>query len=108
MATPRKIERDLRIFQRDKFRCVYCEYFGGTFETWRYLTVDHFSPRARGGAENDENLVTACMDCNCIKSGYEFASLAEAKAQMAVWLAKERQDFNEHFASFVKNTQAGN
>jgi 5-methylcytosine-specific restriction endonuclease McrA len=103
MATPKKIERDLRVFQRDKFCCVYCGYCGDTFKTWRYLTVDHFKPRAFGGAEDDENLVTACVDCNCIKSGYQFASIAEAKAQMAVWLAKERKDFDEHFASFARS-----
>jgi hypothetical protein len=30
--------------------------------------------------------------------------MAEAKAQMAVWLAKERRDFDEHFWRAVKGT----
>ncbi len=98
MATPGKIRRDLRIFQRDKFRCVYCGYTGKTFETWRYLTIDHLNPRASGGTEDDGNLVTACMDCNTIKKDYQFATLEAAKAQLAAWLAKERKDFDEHFA----------
>jgi 5-methylcytosine-specific restriction endonuclease McrA len=66
------------------------------------LTVDHFYPRASGGLQDDKNLATACMDCNSIKSGYKFASVAAAKAQMAVWLAKERQDFDQHFAPIAR------
>ena len=38
------------------------------------------------------------MDCNTIKKDYQFATLEAAKAQLAVWLAKERKDFDEHFA----------
>jgi 5-methylcytosine-specific restriction endonuclease McrA len=103
MATLRKIKRDTRIFARDGFRCVYCGYRGNTFETWRYLTVDHFKPRARGGSYHAEgNLVTACVDCNCIKKAEEFETVEEAKAKFeALYLPNERRDFEKYFAPLI-------
>ena len=66
MATIRKITRDAKIFARDGFRCGY---LGNRFETWRYLIVDHFKARAKCGSYGaEENFVTACLDCNSIKS----------------------------------------
>ena len=62
MATRGKIQRDVRIFARDKFTCVYCGYVADTYEKWRYLAIDHFIPRALGGSEADDNLKTACVD----------------------------------------------
>jgi 5-methylcytosine-specific restriction endonuclease McrA len=46
------------ILRRDGHRCQYC---GGTSAP---LTVDHIIPRARGGPDTWENLVTACLPCN--------------------------------------------
>jgi 5-methylcytosine-specific restriction endonuclease McrA len=103
MATAGKINRDVRIFARDGFRCRYCGYLGNTYETWRYLTVDHFKPRAKGGDfRAEENLVTACMDCNIIKSDGEFATTEEAKAKFeSEYLPKERFDFEKYFAPMI-------
>jgi 5-methylcytosine-specific restriction endonuclease McrA len=52
-----------RIFERDRFRCVYC---GECFPA-EALTVDHVEPRARGGDRSGGNLVTACGPCNTAK-----------------------------------------
>ncbi|RMF10754.1 MAG: HNH endonuclease [Candidatus Neomarinimicrobiota bacterium] len=49
------------ILTRDKYTCQYC----GTKRA--PLTVDHILPRERGGADNWENLVTACSHCNSKK-----------------------------------------
>ncbi len=46
------------ILRRDGHRCQYC---GGTAAP---LTVDHIVPRARGGMDSWENMVTACLPCN--------------------------------------------
>ena len=46
------------ILRRDGHRCQYC---GGTSSP---LTVDHIVPKARGGTDTWENLVTACFACN--------------------------------------------
>lgn len=51
------------IFARDGYRCQYCGTHGVQ------LTVDHVMPRARGGENSWENLVTACKRCNNRKGG---------------------------------------
>lgn len=45
------------IFRRDNHMCQYC----GSKSN---LTLDHVHPRARGGKDTWENLVTACVTCN--------------------------------------------
>jgi 5-methylcytosine-specific restriction endonuclease McrA len=92
-------ERSARIFARDGFHCVYCDYDGSAFERWRYLAVDHFIPKSAGGTEDDQNLVTACSDCNCMKSDKKFATVEEARIQIAKWIAGERQIFELSYAS---------
>ena len=52
-----------RIFERDRYRCVYC---GEVFPA-EALTVDHVQPRMRGGDHSGGNLVTACTACNTAK-----------------------------------------
>ena len=46
------------ILRRDSYKCAYCGRADIT------LTVDHVFPRARGGDESWENLITACTICN--------------------------------------------
>ena len=53
----------LRIFVRDHFRCQYCGQKRGASE----LTLDHITPRSRGGHGSPDNLATACVACNTRK-----------------------------------------
>ncbi|HEX6183934.1 MAG TPA: HNH endonuclease [Pyrinomonadaceae bacterium] len=53
----------LRIFVRDRFRCQYC----GQKRSASELTLDHITPRSRGGHAAPENLATACVSCNTRK-----------------------------------------
>ena len=53
-----------KIFQRDKFACVYCGRKSPDVE----LTADHVTPYCKGGLTVPENLVTACRDCNAGKA----------------------------------------
>lgn len=46
------------VIRRDGFKCQYCG------EHRPPLTVDHIIPRSRGGADQWENLVCACVRCN--------------------------------------------
>jgi 5-methylcytosine-specific restriction endonuclease McrA len=46
------------ILRRDGYKCAYC----GRSDI--QLTVDHVLPKARGGDDAWENLVTACTVCN--------------------------------------------
>lgn len=52
------------VFKRDRFTCGYC----GNHPPDVLLEVDHVTPRAAGGTDAIENLVTACWDCNHGKS----------------------------------------
>lgn len=52
------------VFKRDRFTCAYC----GQTPPKVLLEVDHVVPRAAGGSDDMENLVTSCQDCNRGKS----------------------------------------
>lgn len=51
------------LFARDHHLCMYC----GERYPQRLLTRDHVLPRARGGTDTWENVVTACKACNTRK-----------------------------------------
>jgi len=53
------------IFERDGFRCVYCDAVLPVGQ----LTLDHVEPRMRGGDNSAGNLVTCCIPCNATKGG---------------------------------------
>jgi 5-methylcytosine-specific restriction endonuclease McrA len=52
-----------QVFERDRYRCVYC---GEVFPADE-LTVDHVQAQLRGGDRSGGNLVTACTACNTAK-----------------------------------------
>ena len=54
-------KRRFGILKRDGFRCHYC---GRSVQQGATLHVDHITALARGGGNEDGNLVTACQDCN--------------------------------------------
>ena len=56
---------NLPLFQRDACVCLYC---GGKFPH-RRLSRDHVTPFSQGGADNWNNVVTACVRCNNHKAG---------------------------------------
>lgn len=73
------------IFQRDKFKCQYCDFDGSAFDGWVFLQVDHFKPRSAGGPDSDDNLVTACIICNQMKGAFDFRSIKEARESIERW-----------------------
>lgn len=52
------------LYKRDNNRCQYCGCTPGTEE----LTIDHITPRSRGGKTTWENCVLACVACNSKKA----------------------------------------
>lgn len=52
--------RRYQVLHRDGFVCRYC----GQRPPAVQLHVDHIVPRAKGGSDDPENLITACADCN--------------------------------------------
>lgn len=51
------------IYKRDNYECVYC---GSTNR--KSLTLDHVFPKAKGGKDSWNNLVTCCKSCNSEKA----------------------------------------
>jgi diadenosine tetraphosphate (Ap4A) HIT family hydrolase len=51
------------VLKRAKFRCELC----GVSAEERALEVDHIVPRARGGADDEDNLQALCYSCNATK-----------------------------------------
>lgn len=55
----KKIELSRKnILRRDNYQCQYCGDHSSS------LTVDHITPKSRGGTDSWDNLVTACISCN--------------------------------------------
>jgi 5-methylcytosine-specific restriction endonuclease McrA len=104
-----KSKRDLAVFIRNGFRCVYCEHDGTTFEGWCHLVVDHVVPkhlaRQQGkDLEYQDNLVTACWACNNLKGQYKAETLEQAKAEVSRLSAQMRdQVWAVEFAPHIPN-----
>jgi 5-methylcytosine-specific restriction endonuclease McrA len=52
------------LYRRDGYRCQYCGKSKATSE----LSIDHVTPRSRGGRTTWENCVLSCIPCN-VKKG---------------------------------------
>lgn len=61
------------IFKRDSFTCQYCSSKPPKVP----LEIDHIIAVSKGGTNEEENLITACFDCNRGKSNVELSSLPE-------------------------------
>lgn len=78
------------VFKRDAFTCQYC----GRQTPAVVLEVDHVIPRALGGGDEFENLLTACFDCNRGKgSGLvdTVKPMRDMEEQAELILERERQ-----------------
>lgn len=85
MAVSKKIRFD--VFKRDRFTCQYC----GSTPPSVILELDHVDPKANGGLDLLENLVTACFDCNRGKSDKLLTAVPPSLEEQANIL-KERED----------------
>jgi len=65
-------EKRREVFERDDWKCQYC----GCTVSEGDATLDHFVPRCNGGDDSKENLRTACLMCNSIKSGKSYEEAA--------------------------------
>ena len=52
------------VYRRDRYTCQYCGVQPGTGE----LTIDHVTPKSRGGDTSWTNCVLACLECNSRKA----------------------------------------
>jgi hypothetical protein len=90
----------MAIFVRDLGACVYC---GASYQHGAKLSVDHVVSRKRGGGDEYENLVCACLRCNRDKAHFSLGAylfelndrgqstagiaerVAEAQARTILW-----------------------
>lgn len=56
-------ETRLKVLIRDGWQCVFC----GKYLKDADATVDHITPKAKGGTDDMWNLVAACRKCNGLK-----------------------------------------
>jgi 5-methylcytosine-specific restriction endonuclease McrA len=78
------------ILLRDRNTCQYCAAVLPSSE----LTLDHVTPRSRGGSSTWENLVACCHSCNRRK-GNQFPGEAGMK------LMREPRPFNLHTSRHI-------
>ena len=58
-------EKRARLRKRQKNRCYWCkEQMNSRPLDKREATLDHMTPRSRGGGGDILNLVAACRECN--------------------------------------------
>lgn len=63
-----------RVLSRDGGTCQYCGVKGPMAGGVAELVVDHIRPVARGGSNEESNLITACVTCNAGKRDHELHS----------------------------------
>lgn len=61
---PKSVFNRRTLFKRDQNTCQYCGVKPGYGE----LTLDHVTPKAKGGKTTWENIVLACVKCNSYKA----------------------------------------
>ena len=67
VRVPRRFRRQVTntfLFARDDYCCMYCGAHRSELRGRHFLTRDHIVPRAQGGENTWENVVTACSPCN--------------------------------------------
>jgi hypothetical protein len=82
------------VFKRDGFTCVYC----GAKSPDVLLECDHIHPVAEGGANEIDNLVTACQGCNRGKGAGLLSDVPKSISARAKEIKEREQqiaEFNE-------------
>ena len=80
------------VFSRDRHTCQYCG------KVSRDLTIDHVTPKHRGGRHEWENLVAACRPCNHRNGGN---TVAEARMTLLREPRAPRADLRYLFGSYL-------
>lgn len=75
------------IFKRDGFSCQYC----GASPPAAVLEVDHIDPVANGGSSLQDNLVTACFNCNRGKSDRLLSVVPQSLSDKAAEIAEREE-----------------
>ena len=66
MSIPVVLREQIR--ERAKFACEFCTV--SETDAGGQLTIDHFWPKSKGGADTLDNLLYCCIRCNQYKQDY--------------------------------------
>ncbi len=80
------------VFKRDEFTCQYC----GITPPAGVLEIDHITPVSKGGKNRQDNLITACFDCNRGKSDILLSSLPDSVTQKAELIAEKLEQLKAY------------
>lgn len=87
------------VLRRDGHKCAYCGAYAGT--------VDHVTPRSRGGQDTWENLVACCVRCNNKKSNKTPAEMGwklrftPAPPTGPMWLVRGTENRHPKWATYL-------
>ena len=91
-AIPKRVR--MEVFKRDGFTCQYC----GATPPSVVLEIDHVLPIAKGGTNEEMNLVTACEPCNSGKGAVLLTKVPESVAKRA----EREQKMQEQLAAYYE------
>ncbi len=69
------------LYSNQQRRCAGCQYE----LPLHVLTVDHITPRSRGGLDSVGNLQLMCHTCNAIKGDRDMPYLRQRLGEMGIW-----------------------
>lgn len=78
--SPTRSTKRVEILNKNEGRCYYCE----TPLTLLSMTIDHLTPKSRGGTSEMDNLMPACQPCNHRKGDMtltEFREIYECRRE---------------------------
>lgn len=99
-----------RVFNRDRWKCVYCGYDGNGETKCFFLEVDHLDPTTKTeddfDPEFDDNKVTACTYCNKKKARYQpkGVSREEKLCDAKAYLERQRQMGVDWFKRYYRES----
>lgn len=89
------------IFKRDEFQCQYC----GISPPNVVLEIDHIRPVSNGGDNSEENLITACFDCNRGKAANELSAVPDTLAKK-MKVVEEKAEQMKAYERMIRSRKA--
>jgi 5-methylcytosine-specific restriction endonuclease McrA len=96
------------ILLRDDYRCGYCRRKGGP-----EMTVDHVTPKSRGGTSSWMNLVACCSPCNSRKRDRTPAEagmplkVTPRKPKVIPWIVVRRNTLPDEWGKYLSLYSVG-
>lgn len=96
-----------RIHKNSEYKCVYCGKSLEEMIFYKTYTIDHKIPIAKGGGNEEENLVISCRSCNSrkgTKTHNQYIKFINIyKTERYKKYIKEGKYFNELFKDIMDN-----